>query len=138
MQPFVSASRSRITVFQLPGQSHASAAAHAYIDRQATGKQSDERSWFYFDQERSLLTRWGGKGTIGGVEAYMDYRATSLRSQVNGVLLPKQIDLLAENAAFGSITFDSITCESSPSTPRGSTCPAVLAPLLRHDNRGTR
>jgi hypothetical protein len=71
------------------------------------GKGTD-RSWFYFDKESSLLTRWGGKGTIGGIEEYMDYRATRFAT-VNGVLLPKQIDMLAENSPYGTITFDTIT-----------------------------
>ncbi|MDP4611653.1 MAG: hypothetical protein NWT02_10725 [Opitutales bacterium] len=68
----------------------------------------DERTWFYFDKETFLLTRWGGLGTIAGVEEYLDYRATRF-AKVNGVLLPKQIDLLVEGSAFGTITFDSIT-----------------------------
>ncbi len=67
----------------------------------------DERSWFYFDKEKFLLTRWGGIGTVAGVKEYLDYRATQF-SRVNGVLLPKQIDLLVENSPFGSITFDTI------------------------------
>jgi hypothetical protein len=71
------------------------------------GKNS-QRSWFYFDKERHFLTRWGGKGTIAGIEEYMDYRATRFAT-VNGVLLPKQIELLAENAPFGTITFETIT-----------------------------
>ena len=73
----------------------------------AFGKNTN-RSWFYFDKEKSLLTRWGGKGTIAGIEEHMDYRATRFAT-VNGVLLPKQIDLLAENSPFGTITFETIT-----------------------------
>lgn len=72
----------------------------------------NERSWFYFDKERSLLTRWGGKGTIAGIEEYMDYQATHFAT-VNGVLLPKQIDLLAENSKFGTITFKSISANQT-------------------------
>lgn len=96
-----------------------------------TGKQS-ERSWFYFDQQKSLLTRWGGKGTIGGVEAYMDYRATRF-AQVNGVLMPKQIDLLAQNAAFGTITFDSINANQPIDTTRFD-MPRSFSPTLRQQS----
>lgn len=71
-----------------------------------------QRSWFYFDKEKSMLTRWGGKGTIAGIEEYMDYRATRF-AVVNGVLLPKQIELLAENSPFGTITFDTITANET-------------------------
>ena len=69
--------------------------------------QNDERSWFYFDQQKCLLLRWGGFGEIAGVREYMDYRASKFQ-RVGGVLLPKEIDLLAENSAFGRIQFDSI------------------------------
>ncbi|HAV13162.1 MAG TPA: hypothetical protein DCX06_06700 [Opitutae bacterium] len=67
----------------------------------------DERSWFYFDQEKFLITRWGGIGLIAGVEEYMDYSAIRF-AKVNGVLLPKEIDLLAEGQPFGTISIDSI------------------------------
>lgn len=64
-------------------------------------------SWFYFDKEKFLLLRWGGVGQIAGTKEHMDYRANQFKS-VSGVMLPTQIDLLAENAAFGHITFDRI------------------------------
>lgn len=67
----------------------------------------NERGWFYFDQERFLLTRWGGIGTVANINEYMDYQATKF-SKVNGVFLPQQIELLAENAPFGTIIFDEI------------------------------
>ena len=96
-----------------------------------TGKQS-ERSWFYFDQQKSLITRWGGKGTIAGVEAYMDYRATRFAA-VNGVLLPKQIDLLAEDTSFGSITFDTIRA-NQPIDPTRFDMPRNSSPTLRQQS----
>lgn len=67
----------------------------------------DVRSWFYFDQEKFLVLRWGGFGELAGLREYMDYRATKFR-RAGGVLLPVEIDLLAENAAFGEIVFEEI------------------------------
>jgi len=65
------------------------------------------RSWFYFDQEKFLLLRWGGLGELAGVREYMDYRATKFK-KAGGVLLPSEIDLLAENSPFGKIVFEQI------------------------------
>jgi hypothetical protein len=96
------------------------------------GKQN-VRSWFYFDQQKSLLTRWGGKASIAGVEAHMDYRATRFAA-VNGVLLPKQIDLLAEDAPFGSITFDTIRANQAID-PTQFKMPRSTSPLLRQQSR---
>ena len=104
IQPFVVPLKADY-VFKYQGESKVSGRP-AYIIA-GFGKQN-ERSWFYFDKERSLLTRWGGKGTIAGIEEYMDYQATQF-AVVSGVLLPKQIDLLAENSKFGTITFETIT-----------------------------
>lgn len=67
----------------------------------------NRQSWFYFDQEKFLLIRWGGEGRIAGVKESMDYRATQFKAVAN-VLLPSQIDLLAENAAYGRIQFERI------------------------------
>jgi hypothetical protein len=69
--------------------------------------QSGAGSWFYFDQEKFLLIRWGGEGRIAGVTENMDYRAIRFKS-ADGVLLPSHIDLLAENAAFGQVRFERI------------------------------
>lgn len=77
----------------------------AYVVK-AYGK-GELKSWFYFDKEEFLLTRWGGEGQIAGVKEDMDYRATQFKP-VGGVLLPSQIDLLAENSAFGQIRFKRI------------------------------
>jgi hypothetical protein len=77
----------------------------AYIIK-GYGKQ-DVPSWFYFDQEKSLLTRWGGEGQIARVKEHMDYRARQFKS-TEGVLLPSKIDLLAEDAAFGLLKFEQI------------------------------
>jgi len=67
----------------------------------------DANSWFYFDKEKFLLTRWGGKGQIAGVSEPMDYRAAQFKS-FGGVLFPTEIDLLVENAAFGHLQFEKI------------------------------
>lgn len=64
-------------------------------------------SWFYFDKEKSLLTRWGGLGRIGGTNVAMDYQATRFKS-FSGILFPTRIDLLAEDAAFGELEFEQI------------------------------
>lgn len=68
---------------------------------------NDSKSWFYFDKETFLLIRWGGEGQIAGVKENMDYRATQFK-KAGGVLLPSQIDLLAEDAAFGKVSFEPI------------------------------
>ncbi len=104
IQPFVVPLKADY-VFKYQGEAKV-AGRPAYVVA-AFGKNS-KRSWFYFDKEKSLLTRWGGKGAIAGIEEYMDYRASRFAT-VNGVLLPKQIDLLAENSPFGTITFETIT-----------------------------
>ena len=93
---------------------------------------NNELSWFYFDQQKSLLTRWGGKGSIAGVEADMDYRATRFAA-VNGVLLPKQIDLLAQDASFGSITFDTIRANQTIA-PTAFEMPRSSSPVLRQQS----
>ena len=104
LQPFIVPLKANY-VFKYQGQAKV-AGRPAYI---ITGYgKNNKRSWFYFDKEKYLLTRWGGKGTIAGIEEYMDYRATHFAT-VNGVLLPKQIELLAENSPFGTITFETIT-----------------------------
>jgi len=91
-------------VFKYQGASKVSGRP-AYIVK-GYGKK-DAHSWFYFDKEKSLLTRWGGEGQIAGVSEYMDYRATQFKP-VDGVLLPTRIDLLVENAAFGHLNFEKI------------------------------
>ncbi|MEM7790083.1 MAG: hypothetical protein AAF546_01665 [Verrucomicrobiota bacterium] len=73
--------------------------------------QDDERSFFYIDKETFLVTRWGGYGFIGGIKEYLDYQATRF-DYVGGVLLAKELVLLAENQAFGKIVIDSI--EANP------------------------
>lgn len=67
----------------------------------------NERSWFYFDQEKFLLTRWGGIGLAAGQEIYLDYRARRFKS-VEGIALPQELDLLIQDDAFGQIRFDRI------------------------------
>jgi hypothetical protein len=90
---------------------------------------NNTRSWFYFDKEKYLLTRWGGKGTIAGIEENMDYRATRF-SAANGVLIPQQIELIAENAQFGTITFDTITVNQTLD-PKMFSVPSTSRPTLR-------
>lgn len=104
LQPFVTPLRASLT-FNYQGKSKVSG-RKAYLIS-SFGKKNN-RSWYYFDEETFLLTRWGGKSTLAGIEEYIDYRATEF-AKVDGVLLPKKIDILAENAPFGSITFDEIT-----------------------------
>jgi hypothetical protein len=89
----------------------------------------DERTWFYFDKEKFLLTRWGGIGTVAGIEEYLDYRASRFAT-VNGVLLPKQIDLLVENSIFGTVTFDSIKANELIDTKTFYAAPSTT-PVLR-------
>jgi hypothetical protein len=89
----------------------------------------NERSWFYFDQEKFLLLRWGGVGLIGGVEEPLDYRSLRFKS-VGGVLLPAEIELLAEEAVFGRVTFESIEANQNLRSIR-FLMPEVSSPLLR-------
>lgn len=125
IQPFVVPLKADY-VFKYQGESKVSGRP-AYIVA-AFGKNT-ERSWFYFDKEKSLLTRWGGKGTIAGIEEYMDYQATRFAA-VSGVLLPKQIDLLAENSKFGTITFETITANQEID-PKIFYMPPSTIPTLR-------
>jgi hypothetical protein len=67
----------------------------------------DRASWFYFDEEKFLLIRWGGKGMIAGVEEYLDYQAIQFKP-FNGLILPSKIDLLAENSAYGHIRIERV------------------------------
>ena len=89
----------------------------------------DERSWFYFDKEKFLLLRWGGLGQIAGVREYMDYRTTKFK-KVDGVILPSEIDLLAENAPFGKIRFNAILTNQEIDL-RKFNKPASRTPVLR-------
>ncbi|MEM1221973.1 MAG: hypothetical protein AAGH40_04360 [Verrucomicrobiota bacterium] len=73
--------------------------------------QDDEKSFFYIDKDTFLVTRWGGYGYIGGIREYLDYQATRF-DYVGGVLLAKELVLLAENQAFGKVVIDSI--EANP------------------------
>jgi len=125
IQPFVVP---RITdyVFKYQGMSKV-AGRPAYI---ITGYgKHNIRSWFYFDKEKQLLTRWGGIGTIAGIEEYMDYRATRFAT-VSGVLMPKQIELLAENSPFGTITFETINA-NQPIDSEIFFMPTNTIPMLR-------
>lgn len=125
IQPFVAPLIADYT-FKYQGMSKV-AGRPAYI---ITGYgKNDIRSWFYFDKEKHLLTRWGGKGTIAGIEEYMDYRATRFAT-VNGVLLPKQIELLAENSAFGTITFETFSANQTID-PNIFSMPPSTIPTLR-------
>jgi hypothetical protein len=67
----------------------------------------NERSYFYFDQEKFLLTRYGGKGQLGQSKIDIDYQATRFKA-VNGVLMPAQLQQVAQGQAFGEIKFEEI------------------------------
>lgn len=75
----------------------------------------DERSWFYFDKEKFLVTRWGGIGMLVSSKAYMDYQAIHFE-KVAGVLLPKEITILAGGNYYGKITIDTINTNVSIDT----------------------
>ena len=108
IQPFVVPLKANFT-FKYQGKSKFSARP-AYL---ITGfGKNNARSWFYFDEETFLLTRWGGKSSIAGVEEYLDYRATEF-TKINGVFLPKKIERLVGNDPFGKITFETITANQT-------------------------
>jgi len=87
------------------------------------------RSWFYFDQEKFLLLRWGGLGDFAGVSEYKDYRALAFK-KVEGTLLPSAIDLIVDDKAYGRIDFDSIV--ANPGYDNGLFAkPIDRTPVLR-------
>lgn len=92
------------------------------------------RSWFYFDAGTFLVTRHGGTGLIAGVEEYLDYRATRFE-YVDGILLPKEIELLAENDAFGRVIFEKIETNISLESDAFAMPPSRI-PLLRSRKTG--
>lgn len=67
----------------------------------------NERSWFYFDQETFLVTRWGGIGAVSGGQAYLDYQAKGFKA-VDGIFLPTGLTLLAKGQPYGEVVFESI------------------------------
>ncbi|MEM8866900.1 MAG: hypothetical protein AAGC73_01405 [Verrucomicrobiota bacterium] len=67
--------------------------------------QDGEKSFHYIDKETFLVTRWGGYGYIGGIKEYLDYQATRFE-YVGGVLLARELTLIAETQAFGKVVFD--------------------------------
>ncbi len=87
------------------------------------------RSWFYFDSERFLLVRWGGRSRIGDAAEYLDYRCSRFEAH-GGVLLPKEITLLAENEPFGTIEFSHIRI-NPPFDPAMFQRPPDGIPVLR-------
>jgi hypothetical protein len=99
----------------------------AYLVK-AFGKQNTA-SWFYFDKENHLLTRWGGEGLIAGTKEYLDYRATAFKT-FDGILLPIKMDLLAENAVFGHIQFEQIQINQNLDQI-SFLMPASMIPTLR-------
>ena len=103
IQPFV-APLSEDYVFQYQGKSKVNGRpAHLVVGYGI----ANERTWFYFDMEKFLLTRWGGIGQAAGQDIYLDHRAGSFR-MVEGLLLPKSIDLLIQDGVYGKIEFDHI------------------------------
>ena len=113
-------------VFKYQGTSKVSGRP-AYIVK-GYGKKNTH-SWFYFDKEKFLLTRWGGAGQIAGTEEYMDYRATAFKAY-GGVLMPTKIDLLVENAAFGHLHFEQIKVNQNLSDI-SFLMPKSMSPTLR-------
>ncbi|MGJ8652953.1 MAG: hypothetical protein ACSHX8_06735 [Opitutaceae bacterium] len=95
------------------------------------GKQ-DERSWFCFDQETYLITRWGGIGKIANAKEHMDYQAIHF-TKVDGVLLPKEITLLAEGKPYGNITVDTIEANVDIDSKIFYATPKV-SPMLRQQS----
>lgn len=89
----------------------------------------NERSWFYFDQEKFLLLRWGGFGPVGGNQEPMDYRSVRFK-RAGGVLLPQEIDLLVENDVFGKITIETIKTNQALDDIN-FTMPESTVPVLR-------
>lgn len=129
IQPFIAPLEADF-VFKYQGKSKVSG-RKAYI---VTGfGRDDERSWFYFDEENFLLTRWGGKSSIAGVEEYIDYRATEF-AKVAGVLLPKKIELLLKDSPYGTITFDDISVNQAVD-PEIFAMPPNPAPILRQADK---
>jgi len=125
LQPFVLPSRADYT-FKYQGAAKVGGRpCHVVV---GYGKK-DVRSWFYFDQEKFLVLRWGGFGELAGVREYMDYRSTKFK-KAGGVLLPGEIDLLAENAAFGKIVFDEILTNQKIDMARFNK-PRSRTPVLR-------
>lgn len=64
-------------------------------------------AWFYFDKESFLLTRWGGIGSVAGIDEYVDYQATKFR-RVEDLIFPSEIDLVIENDVYGRVVFETI------------------------------
>lgn len=89
----------------------------------------NEPSWFYLDKENFLLLRWGGFGELAGVREYLDYRARSFK-KVDEIWFPGGLDLLAEDAAFGTIHFETIRTNQE-TAPGIFTKPPSRTPLLR-------
>ena len=89
----------------------------------------NERTWFYFDQETFLVTRWGGIGAVSRGEAYLDYQAKGFKS-VDGIFLPTGLTMLAKDEAYGEIIFQTVetNVEVSPSL---FSKPVVEIPTLR-------
>ncbi len=90
---------------------------------------NDERTWFYFDKVNYLITRWGGIGKIGGADEYLDFQATKFE-YYGSILLPKEIDLIAEKSKYGTIHFDKI--EINPNIdPNIFLIPPDTSPILK-------
>lgn len=90
---------------------------------------NDERSWFCFDQETFLITRWGGIGKIANAKKRKDYQAIRF-AKVDGVLLPKEITLLAAGKPYGEIKVDTIKANVDIDSKIFYAAPRV-SPVLR-------
>ncbi|MGB0744324.1 MAG: hypothetical protein ACPGSB_07340 [Opitutales bacterium] len=89
----------------------------------------DERSWFYFDKEKFLLLRWGGIGSMAEVRVPIDYKAYRFK-RVGGVLLPREIEMIAGGDVFGKIVFESFEVNQSIGDIN-FTMPPPTVPVLR-------
>lgn len=93
----------------------------------------NHRSWFYFDSETFLLSRWGGLASFGDAEDYLDYRAKRFK-WIDGVLWPKRMEQLAEESSFGRIKVEEFSTNESISADLFKLPPDEL-PVLRQRER---
>ena len=89
----------------------------------------NERTWFYFDKETFLVTRWGGIGAVARGETYLDYQAKGFK-KVDGLFLPTGLTLLAKGQPYGEVIFESIETNVDIE-PGFFTEPVIQIPTLR-------
>ena len=116
-------------VFQYRGKARVRGRPAHLVLAHGPGKQ---RSWFYFDAETFLVVRHGGLSRFAGSEDYLDYR-TRRFAPVGGVLMPRKLELLAEDDAFGTIDLDSVEA-NRPVDPDVFRKPPDETPVLRQQS----